>query len=164
MIQWWDCIALFYDMSTPDYSVAPFPEQRHSKNSTHSALGPRWAQCMIHKQNHRYSSRRYYAWFAWLSFQSFYGRPAYDATCEVSIYIAPSERGKGLGKEMLQYAIDISGALGIKTLLGFIFSHNEPSLKLFTHFGFETWGQFPNVAVLDGFERSVTILGKRVQK
>jgi len=75
----------------------------------------------------------------WLSFQSFYGRPAYDTTAEVSIYITPSERGNGLGKEMLQHAIDISGRLGIKTLLGFIFSHNEPSLKLFKRYGFETW-------------------------
>ena len=98
----------------------------------------------------------------WLSFQSFYGRPAYDTTAEVSIYITPSERGNGLGKEMLQHAIDISGRLGIKTLLGFIFSHNEPSLKLFKRYGFETWGEFPNVAVLDGIERSLTILGKRV--
>lgn len=98
----------------------------------------------------------------WLSFQSFYGRPAYDTTAEVSIYITPTERGNGLGKEMLQHAIDISSRLGIKNLLGFIFSHNEPSLKLFKRFGFETWGEFPNVAVLDGLERSLTILGKRV--
>jgi phosphinothricin acetyltransferase len=34
---------------------------------------------------------------AWLSFQSFYGRPAYDCTAEISIYIMPEERGKGLG-------------------------------------------------------------------
>lgn len=98
----------------------------------------------------------------WLSFQSFYGRPAYDTTAEVSIYITPSERGNGLGQEMLQHAIDISSRLGVKNLLGFIFSHNEPSLKLFKRFGFETWGEFPNVAVLDGIERSLTILGKRV--
>lgn len=100
----------------------------------------------------------------WLSFQSFYGRPAYDTTAEVSIYITPTERGNGLGKEMLQHAIAISGRLGIKNLLGFIFSHNEPSLKLFKRFGFEIWGEFPNVAVLDGVERSLTILGKRVQQ
>jgi L-amino acid N-acyltransferase YncA len=28
---------------------------------------------------------------------------------------------------------------GIKTLLGFIFAHNEPSLKLFRNAGFEDW-------------------------
>jgi len=98
----------------------------------------------------------------WLSFQSFYGRPAYDATAEVSIYLAPAARGKGLGSKLLEYAQTCCPALGIKTLLGFIFSHNEPSLKLFEAFGFEMWGQFPNVANLDGIERSLTIVGKRL--
>src|SRR5688572_7265157 len=42
----------------------------------------------------------------WLSFQSFYGRPAYNATAEVSIYIHPEHRRKGYGKVFLQKAID----------------------------------------------------------
>ncbi len=50
----------------------------------------------------------------------------------------------------------------VRTLLGFIFSHNEPSLKLFRYFGFEDWATLPNIAVLDGKERGLKILGKRV--
>ena len=50
----------------------------------------------------------------------------------------------------------------IKTILGFIFSHNEPSIKLFKHFGFEVWGQLPNIATLDNIDRSLSILGKRI--
>jgi len=98
----------------------------------------------------------------WASFQSFYGRPAYNATVEISIYIDPAYRGKGLGKQILQYCIDKAPSFGIKTLLGYIFSHNDPSLKLFKHFGFEEWAHFPNIAELDGIERSLTILGKRI--
>jgi phosphinothricin acetyltransferase len=98
----------------------------------------------------------------WVSFQSFYGRPAYDATAEISIYLQPLQRGKGLGKEVLQYCIDKAPGFGIKTLLGFIFSHNEQSLKLFRHFGFEDWATLPGIAVLDGQERSLKILGKRI--
>lgn len=98
----------------------------------------------------------------WVSFQSFYGRPAYDATVEISIYLDATERGKGLGKEVLQYCIDHAPAFGIKTLLGFIFSHNEQSLKLFRHFKFEDWATLPNIAILDGQERSLMILGKRI--
>ncbi|MVN22995.1 GNAT family N-acetyltransferase [Mucilaginibacter sp. HMF7410] len=96
----------------------------------------------------------------WVSFQSFYGRPAYDSTVEISIYLEATERGRGLGKEILRYCIENSTLLGIKTLLGSIFSHNEPSLKLFKHFGFEDWATLPNVAILDGQERSLKILGK----
>ncbi|TWE08329.1 phosphinothricin acetyltransferase [Neobacillus bataviensis] len=99
---------------------------------------------------------------AWVSFQSFYGRPAYNATAEVSIYIHHNFRGKKLGKFLIQKAIDTCPELGIKTLLGFIFGHNEPSIKLFTSFGFEKWAHLPNVAELDGVERDLLILGKRV--
>ena len=98
----------------------------------------------------------------WVSFQSFYGRPAYDGTVEISIYLDKEQRGKGLGKEVLQYCIDNAAKFGIKTLLGFIFSHNEPSLKLFRHFGFEDWATLPNIALLDGQERGLKILGKRI--
>src|SRR5438067_12809038 len=31
----------------------------------------------------------------WLSFQSFYGRPAYQATAEISVYVAPGQRRGG---------------------------------------------------------------------
>jgi phosphinothricin acetyltransferase len=98
----------------------------------------------------------------WVSFQSFYGRPAYAATTEISIYLDASERGKGLGKEVLQYSINKAKEFGVKTLLGFIFAHNEPSLKLFRHLGFEDWATLPNIATLDGIERSLKILGKRI--
>jgi len=98
----------------------------------------------------------------WVSFQSFYGRPAYDATAEISIYLDEAARGKGFGAKVLQHAIENSAALGIKTLLGFIFSHNQPSLKLFQKFGFEDWALLPDIAVLDGIERSLSIVGKRL--
>ena len=98
----------------------------------------------------------------WVSFQSFYGRPAYDATVEISIYLETGQRGKGLGKQVLQYCLEKAPGFGIKTLLGFIFSHNEPSLKLFRHFGFEDWAVLPKIAILDGQERGLNILGKRI--
>jgi phosphinothricin acetyltransferase len=99
---------------------------------------------------------------AWVSFQSFYGRPAYHATAEISIYIHRDYRGKKLGKYLIQKAIDACPRLGIKSLLGFIFGHNEPSIKLFNSFGFEEWARLPNVAELDGIERDLLILGKRI--
>lgn len=98
----------------------------------------------------------------WVSLESFYGRPAYNHTAEVSIYLDEAARGKGYGKEILKTIIDQAPALGVKSLLGYIFAHNEPSLKLFKSFGFEQWALFPNVAILDGVERSLIIVGKRV--
>ncbi|RFU60064.1 GNAT family N-acetyltransferase [Bacillus sp. V59.32b] len=98
----------------------------------------------------------------WLSYQSFYGRPAYQATAEISIYIDEQFRGMGIGRWALEQAIKLSPRLGIKTILGFIFGHNSPSLKLFSAFGFEEYGRLPKVAELDGIERDLIILGKRV--
>jgi L-amino acid N-acyltransferase YncA len=98
----------------------------------------------------------------WVSFQSFYGRPAYNATVEISIYLDPIARGKGYGKSILDEAMKRCAPLGIKTLLGFIFAHNEPSLKLFRNAGFTEWANLPNIAVLDDVERSLIILGNRL--
>lgn len=98
----------------------------------------------------------------WVSFQSFYGRPAYDATAEISIYLAENQRGKGTGTEILRYSIERAPELGIKTLLGYIFAHNEPSLKLFYRQGFTDWGVFEGIANMDGVERTLVIVGKRV--
>ncbi|MBU8907996.1 GNAT family N-acetyltransferase [Desertibacillus haloalkaliphilus] len=98
----------------------------------------------------------------WLSLESFYGRPAYHATAEVSIYIKDSFTGKGIGSTFLEYAIEQAPTLGIKTILGFVFGHNRPSLQLFYRFGFEKWGELPNVAELDDVERDLVIIGKRI--
>ncbi|AGL02573.1 GNAT family N-acetyltransferase [Desulfoscipio gibsoniae] len=98
----------------------------------------------------------------WLSFSSFYNRPAYNFTTEISIYIAEDYRRKGIGKKLLSKAIQDSPELGIKTILGFVFGHNEPSLQLLLKYNFQRWGFLPNVAVLDGIERDLVILGLRV--
>lgn len=98
----------------------------------------------------------------WLSFQSFYGRPAYRATAEVSVYVAPGGRRKGVGRELLSRAVAASPGLGLRTLLGFIFGHNTPSLALFEGLGFERWALLPRVAELDGVERDLVIVGRRL--
>jgi phosphinothricin acetyltransferase len=102
------------------------------------------------------------AMLGWLSLSAFYGRPAYGATAEISVYLDDKARGRGLGRIAVQYAEAACPALGIKTLLGFIFAHNVPSLKLFERLGYKGWAHLPNVAELDGVERSLDILGKRI--
>lgn len=99
----------------------------------------------------------------WMSFNSFYGRPAYDGTVEISIYLEERARGRGLGAICLQKAIAESPALGIHSLLGFIFGHNTPSLNLFYRFGFEKWGHLPAVANMDGRPGDLIILGKKIE-
>ena len=99
---------------------------------------------------------------AWLSFKSFYGRPAYDGTVEIAIYVDEKERGKKLGQKLLNFAISLSPELGISNLLAFIFSHNIPSIQLFEKHGFVQWGLLPEVAIMDNAAYSLTILGKKI--
>lgn len=98
----------------------------------------------------------------WLSYSDFYGRPAYNGTAELSIYLHESARGRGLGRFLLQQAIAYAPHIQVHTLLGFIFGHNQPSLNLFYQAGFEKWAELPRVAKLDNDERDLLILGKRL--
>lgn len=99
---------------------------------------------------------------AWLSFTSFYGRPAYNRTAEISIYVHDAHRRRGLAHYLLTQAIDHAPQFGIDTLLGFIFAHNQPSLVLFDQFGFKKWAHLPGVALLDDVERDLIIVGRKV--
>ena len=99
---------------------------------------------------------------AWLSMRSFYGRPAYAATVETGIYVAPGARRRGHGRTLLHHAVREAPALRVQTMLAFVFAHNRPSVALFEAAGFSGWGLLPGVATLDGIERDLAILGLRV--
>jgi phosphinothricin acetyltransferase len=99
---------------------------------------------------------------AWLSFRSFYGRPAYAGTCEISIYITHSARGQRLGSLLLEYAEQHAVKISVDTLLGFIFSHNAPSIKLFERQGYKLWGELPQIARMDEQSFSLSIFGKKL--
>jgi phosphinothricin acetyltransferase len=98
----------------------------------------------------------------WLSWQNFYGRPAYLQTAEISIYVATAYHNQGIGSQLLAAAIAHSPKLQLTTLLGFIFAHNQPSLNLFTRHGFSQWGYLPDVALMGKINRSLIILGRKI--
>ena len=98
----------------------------------------------------------------WLSVQSFLPRCAYRGTAEISVYVDQKFRRRGVGRILLEEAIARASSLEINAMVGFIFAHNEPSLKLFERVGFERWGLLPRVAQLDGIERDLTIVGRQV--
>ncbi len=99
---------------------------------------------------------------AWISFTSFYGRPAYDGTAEISLYIDEQYRCKGIGKKILAHAIQQSKTLLIHTLLGFIFEQNKASIALFKKAGFHEWGHLPDIALLDEKYCSLKIFGLKI--
>lgn len=99
---------------------------------------------------------------AWLSFDTFYARAAYDGTAMIALYVAATHRRRGIGRHLLLAAVGRAPTLGLHTLLGYIFGHNEPSLRLFAAQGFTPWGNLPRVALLDGVARDLVIVGRRI--
>lgn len=98
----------------------------------------------------------------WVSLQDFYGRPAYQKTVEFSIYVKSVFRRQGVAQTLLSYAINECSRLGISTLLGFIFAHNQPSIRLVKKYGFEQRGYLPKIAQLDAMEKDLIIFGRRI--
>lgn len=96
----------------------------------------------------------------WISLSDFYGRPAYDRTVEISIYIDHAHQGRGMGQLALHFAEKQLPQLNVDTVLAFIFDINQASQHLFRKNGFEIWGHLPNVATIDGLMIGLDILGK----
>ncbi|HEV2965826.1 MAG TPA: GNAT family N-acetyltransferase [Chthoniobacterales bacterium] len=95
----------------------------------------------------------------WLTLKSFLPRGAYRDTAEVSVYVDEKFRRHGVGRALLAEAISRAPTFGICAMVGLIFAHNKPSLRLFGQVGFEKWGLLPGVARLDNVERDLTIVG-----
>ncbi len=81
-----------------------------------------------------------------------------DLPAIIKIYI----RRRGVGRTLLGEAIARAPSLQIRAMVGLIFAHNEPSLRLFEQLGFERWGLLPRIAQLDAVERDLTIMGRPV--
>ena len=96
----------------------------------------------------------------WLDFKKFLPRCAYRGTAEISVYVDQKFRRRGVAHRLLEEAIARSPSLGITAIVGLIFGHNQPSLKLFERLGFQRWGLLPGIARLDGLERDLVVMGR----
>jgi L-amino acid N-acyltransferase YncA len=94
---------------------------------------------------------------------SFYqGRPAYDATAEISVYVAPLQQRRGIGRRLKQWVISQCPRLGITTLLSFYFDHNLATRRLNAELGFETVGHLRDIAQVQGQSRGLLIAALRI--
>lgn len=124
-------------------------EETAKSLANHNGQRPEW---IIEKDGQR---------AGWVSLESFYGRPAYHQTVEISIYLDQCFQHQGLGKRTLHFIQEQAPGLGVHTVLAFIFTTNKPSLGLFKSAGFQRYGHLPNVADMDGKLVSLDILGKK---
>jgi L-amino acid N-acyltransferase YncA len=91
-------------------------------------------------------------------------RPGYFITADIAVYLHPDYQGKGVGTYLLAQAIRQSASLGIETLTATIFASNDASVALFRKMGFEQWGFMPRVARLEGVEKDLVLVGRRLHE
>ena len=79
------------------------------------------------------------------SFGPFRAWAAYQYTVELSIYVAASDRGRGVGKQLMKPLIEAARAMNIHAMVAGIDANNEASLRLHRCFGFQEVAHFPQV-------------------
>lgn len=94
---------------------------------------------------------------------SFYaGRPAYDATAEVSVYIATAYHRQGIGRRLKQWVIEQCPRLGVTTLLSMHFDHNHATRRINESLGFQQLGHLAEIALVQGHKRGLVISALRI--
>lgn len=81
----------------------------------------------------------------WASLSPWSDRCAYDSTVEVSVYLAPEQRGKGLGFQLLQQVTEAGRKAGNHTVISRISSDNLASIRIHEKAGYSTVGTMKEV-------------------
>ena len=102
----------------------------------------------------------------WAALSSVSSRCVYGGVAEVSVYVGEENRGKGVGRILMEALIKESEAEGLWTIQSGIFPENEGSIELHKKMGFRFIGKRERVGKLDGvwkdnllFERRSKLVG-----
>ena len=88
-------------------------------------------------------------------------RDAYRGVAEVSLYVAASERGTGVGRRLADALVEASERAGIWTLEGWIFPENETSLALCEALGCRVVGVRERLGRMGDRWRDVVLVERR---
>lgn len=97
----------------------------------------------------------------WAALSSFSTRHVYRGVAEVSVYVADTARGLGIGTALLDQAIGGSERSGIWTLQAKIFPENEGSIRMHKRAGFRIVGTRERIGQHHGSWRDVVLLERR---
>jgi L-amino acid N-acyltransferase YncA len=100
----------------------------------------------------------------WAALSPVSSRQVYHGVAEVSVYVAGSARGRGVGGALLEALIEQSEACGIWTLQAGIFPENVASLALHTRCGFREVGIRRKIGKLGGTWRDTALLERRSER
>ena len=98
----------------------------------------------------------------WAALSPVSSRCVYGGVGEVSVYIAPNSRGKGIGKMLLEQLILESEKAGLWTIQSGIFPENQASIKLHKKVGFRFIGKRERIGkTKDGVWKDNLLFEKR---
>jgi L-amino acid N-acyltransferase YncA len=97
----------------------------------------------------------------WAALSPVSARHVYAGVAEVSVYVAASARGRGVGKALLEALVRESEVNGIWTLQAGIFPENVASVKLHESCGFRQVGVRHRIGKLGDQWRDVLLLERR---
>ena len=100
----------------------------------------------------------------WATLSRVSQRACYAGVCEVSVYVASSAHGRGIGSQLLRALVEQSEANGIWTLQASIFPENEASVRIHERCGFRIVGRREKIAQLNGVWRDTLMLERRSAK
>lgn len=131
-------------------------------NATFETRVPEWAAWdNSHRSDCRLVVNAGRQVIAWAALSPTSRRQVYAGVAEVSIYVAASARGQGVGKILLLALVDASEAAGIWTLQAGIFPENVSSISLHKGVGFREIGYRERVGRMNGLWRDVVLLERR---
>jgi L-amino acid N-acyltransferase len=79
------------------------------------------------------------------SYGTFRTPPAYQRTCENSIFVHPNWRGQGVGKHLMPPLIEAARANRMHAMVAGVEATNEASIRFHARFGFERVAHFKEV-------------------
>jgi L-amino acid N-acyltransferase YncA len=97
----------------------------------------------------------------WIALTAYSDRCCYEGVADLSVYVAPEARGRGVGRLLLECAIASSEHGGIWTLQAGVMAENTASLALHERAGFRVVGRRERIGVLNGKWRDVVLLERR---
>lgn len=98
----------------------------------------------------------------WAALSLVSSRPCYKGVAEVSLYIDPIARGRGIGQALLEEIIRESEANGIWTLQSSIISINDASVKVHEKCGFRVVGIRQRIGKIENIGwMDVTLMERR---
>ena len=100
----------------------------------------------------------------WAALRPVSSRKAYAGVAEVSVYVAQSQRGCGLGRQLLEALIGESETNGIWSLQAVMFPENAASVALHRRCGFREVGRRERIGKLDGMWRDTILLERRSRR